>query len=418
MNDIETRYEIAKARYAEIGVDTEKALEELSKVKISLHCWQGDDIQGFVSDSSLSGGIQVTGNYPGKARNINELQQDIEKVLSLLPGSFKLNLHAIYVSNPLGNRDIDEIKPSDYEGWVEFAKKNHLGLDFNPTCFSHPMFKDNFTLSSPDKEVRDFWIKHCKASLKVGEYFGKELNEKCVTNIWIPDGMKDNPYSHLEARKRLTDSLDEILSTDYDKNHEIVAVESKFFGIGAESYTVGSNEFYLGYAIKHQIADTLDAGHFHPSEYISDKISSVLLYTPELLLHVSRPVNWDSDHVVIFDDELNRIAQSLVRDDLLSRTHIGLDFFDATINRIAAWVIGTRSTQKALLKAFLEPKEMMMKDENDLKYTKRLALTEELKAYPWNDVYDYYCYKNNVPVGKDWLEEVEKYEKEVLIERK
>ena len=418
MNDIETRYEIAKARYAEIGVDTEKALEELSKVKISLHCWQGDDIQGFVSDSSLSGGIQVTGNYPGKARNINELQQDIEKVLSLLPGSFKLNLHAIYVSNPLGNRDIDEIKPSDYEGWVEFAKKNHLGLDFNPTCFSHPMFKDNFTLSSPDKEVRDFWIKHCKASLKVGEYFGKELNEKCVTNIWIPDGMKDNPYSHLEARKRLTDSLDEILATDYDKNHEIVAVESKFFGIGAESYTVGSNEFYLGYAIKHQIADTLDAGHFHPSEYISDKISSVLLYTPELLLHVSRPVNWDSDHVVIFDDELNRIAQSLVRDDLLSRTHIGLDFFDATINRIAAWVIGTRSTQKALLKAFLEPKEMMMKDENDLKYTKRLALTEELKAYPWNDVYDYYCYKNNVPVGKDWLEEVEKYEKEVLIERK
>ncbi len=418
MNDIETRYEIAKARYAEIGVDTEKALEELSKVKISLNCWQGDDIQGFVSDSSLSGGIQVTGNYPGKARNINELQQDIEKVLSLLPGSFKLNLHAIYVSDPLGDRDIDEIKPSDYEGWVKFAKKNHLSLDFNPTCFSHPMFKNNFTLSSPDKEVRDFWIKHCKASLKVGEYFGKELNEKCVTNIWIPDGMKDNPYSHLEARKRLTDSLDEILATDYDKNHEIVAVESKFFGIGAESYTVGSNEFYLGYAIKHQIADTLDAGHFHPSEYISDKISSVLLYTPELLLHVSRPVNWDSDHVVIFDDELNRIAQSLVRDDLLSRTHIGLDFFDATINRIAAWVIGTRSTQKALLKAFLEPKEMMKKDENDFKYTKRLALTEELKAYPWNDVYDYYCYKNNVPVGKSWLEEVEKYEKEVLRKRK
>lgn len=418
MNDIETRYKIAKSRYAEIGVDTEKALAELSKIKISLHCWQGDDIQGFVSDSSLSGGIQVTGNYPGKARNINELQQDIEKVLSLLPGSFKLNLHAIYVSNPLGNRDIDEIKPSDYEGWIEFAKKNHLGLDFNPTCFSHPMFKDNFTLSSPDKKVRDFWIKHCKACLKVGEYFGKELNEKCVTNIWIPDGMKDNPYSHLEARKRLSDSLDEILATDYDKDYEIVAVESKFFGIGTESYTVGSNEFYLGYAIKHQIADTLDAGHFHPSEYISDKISSVLLYTPELLLHVSRPVNWDSDHVVIFDDELNRIAQSLVRDDLLSRTHIGLDFFDATINRIAAWVIGTRSTQKALLKAFLEPKEMMKNDENDLKYTKRLALTEELKAYPWNDVYDYYCYKNNVPVGMNWLEEVEKYEKEILSERK
>lgn len=418
MNDIEKRYEIAKARYKEIGVDTEKALEELSKVKISLHCWQGDDIQGFVSDASLSGGIQVTGNYIGKARNIAELEQDIEKVLSLLPGSFKLNLHAIYVSSSLKDRDIDEIKPSDYESWVKFAKKNHLGLDFNPTCFSHPMFKDNFTLSSPNKEVRDFWIRHCKASLKVGEYFGKELNEKCVTNIWIPDGMKDNPYSRLEARKRLEDSLDEILSTAYDKRYELVAVESKFFGIGAESYTVGSNEFYLGYAIKHQIADTLDAGHFHPSEYISDKISSVLLYTPELLLHVSRPVNWDSDHVVIFDDELNRIAESLVRDDLLSKTHIGLDFFDATINRIAAWVIGARSTQKALLKAFLEPIEMMKQDENNLEYTKRLALTEELKAYPWNDVYDYYCYKHNVPVGKEWLTEVKKYEEEVLKERK
>ena len=418
MNDIETRYKLAKEKYAKIGVDTDKALEELSKIKISLHCWQGDDINGFVSNTSLSGGIQVTGNYLGKARNILELQQDIEKILSLLPGSFKLNLHAIYVSNPLENRDIDEIKPSDYDGWIKFAKKNHLGLDFNPTCFSHPMFKDNFTLASPNKEVRDFWIRHCKASLKVGEYFGKELNEKCVANIWIPDGMKDNPYSHLEARKRLKNSLDEILSTNYDKKYELVSVESKFFGIGAESYTVGSNEFYLGYAIKNQIALTLDSGHFHPSEYISDKISSVLLYTPELLLHVSRPVNWDSDHVVIFDDELNRIAQSLVRDDLLNKTHIGLDFFDATINRIAAWVVGTRSTQKALLKALLEPKEIMKKDENNFEYTKRLVLIEELKGYPWNDVYNYYCYKNNVPVGEDWLNEVNKYEKEVLSERK
>ncbi len=418
MLDVEKRYLLAKEKYKTIGVDTDKALENLDKVKISLHCWQGDDIQGFVSQDALSGGIQVTGNYPGKARNIDELQQDIKKVLSLLPGHFKLNLHAIYVSRPLGNRDIDELVPSDFEGWIDFAKENKIGLDFNPTCFSHKMYKDNFTLSSPDKEVRDFWIRHCKACVKIGDYIGKELKEKCVTNIWIPDGMKDNPYSHLEARKRLEASLDEIISTPYDKNNELLAVESKFFGIGAESYTVGSSEFYLGYAIKNQIADTLDSGHFHPSEYISDKISSVLMYTPELLLHVSRPVNWDSDHVVIFDDELNRIAQSLVRDNLLDRTHIGLDFFDATINRIAAWVVGTRATQKALLKAFLEPHEEMIKDENDIKYTKRLVLSEELKAYPWGDVYDYYCYKNNIPVGETWLEEVDKYENEVLSKRK
>lgn len=418
MLDVEKRYLLAKEKYKNIGVDTDKALEELDKVKISLHCWQGDDIQGFVSQDALSGGIQVTGNYPGKARNIDELQQDIKKVLSLLPGHFKLNLHAIYVSRPLGDRDIDELVPSDFDGWIDFAKENKIGLDFNPTCFSHKMYKDNFTLASPDKEVRDFWIRHCKACVKIGDYIGKELNEKCVTNIWIPDGMKDNPYSHLEARKRLEASLDEIIATPYDKNNELLAVESKFFGIGAESYTVGSSEFYLGYAIKNQIADTLDSGHFHPSEYISDKISSVLMYTPELLLHVSRPVNWDSDHVVIFDDELNRIAQSLVRDNLLSRTHIGLDFFDATINRIAAWVVGTRATQKALLKAFLEPHEEMIKDENDIKYTKRLVLSEELKAYPWGDVYDYYCYKNNIPVGEAWLEEVSKYENEVLSKRK
>lgn len=418
MNQIEERYQIAKARYQEIGVDTDKALEELDKVRISLHCWQGDDIQGFLSKASLSGGIQVTGNYPGKARNLEELQQDVEKVLSLLPGHFKLNLHAIYVSRPLEGRDIDELVPEDFQGWVDWAKKNHVGLDFNPTFFSHRMYQNNFTLASPDQEVRDFWIRHGKACVRIGDYFGKELGEKCVTNIWIPDGMKDNPYSRLEARKRLESALDEITDTPYDKNNELLAVESKFFGIGAESYTVGSSEFYLGYAIKHQIADTLDSGHFHPSEYISDKISSALMYTPELLLHVSRPVNWDSDHVVIFDDELNRIAQALVRDDLLARTHIGLDFFDATINRIAAWVIGTRATQKALLKAMLEPKEEMKKLEENFGYTRRLALTEEFKAMPWADVYDYYCYRNHVSTGADWLRDVEAYEKDVLSLRK
>ena len=418
MNQIEERYQIAKARYQEIGVDTDKALEELDKVRISLHCWQGDDIQGFVSKASLSGGIQVTGNYPGKARNLEELQQDVEKVLSLLTGHFKLNLHAIYVSRPLEGRDVDELVPEDFQGWVDWAKKNHVGLDFNPTFFSHRMYQNNFTLASPDQEVRDFWIRHGKACVRIGDYFGKELSEKCVTNIWIPDGMKDNPYSRLEARKRLESALDEITDTPYDKNNELLAVESKFFGIGAESYTVGSSEFYLGYAIKHQIADTLDSGHFHPSEYISDKISSALMYTPELLLHVSRPVNWDSDHVVIFDDELNRIAQALVRDDLLARTHIGLDFFDATINRIAAWVIGTRATQKALLKALLEPKEEMKKLEENFGYTRRLALTEEFKAMPWADVYDYYCYRNHVSTGADWLRDVEAYEKDVLSLRK
>ena len=418
MNRLEERYQIAKERYAEIGVDTDKAMENLDKVKISLHCWQGDDIQGFVSDASLSGGIQVTGNYPGKARNIEELQKDVEKVLSLLPGHFKLNLHAIYVSRPLDGRDIDELVPEDFHGWVDWAKKNKVGLDFNPTFFSHRMYKDNFTLASPDKEVRDFWIRHGKACVRIGDYFGRELKEKCVTNIWVPDGMKDNPYSRLEARKRLEASLDEILDTPYDKKNELLAVESKFFGIGAESYTVGSAEFYLGYAIKHQIADNLDSGHYHPSEYISDKISSVLMYTPELLLHVSRPVNWDSDHVVILDDELNRIAQALVRDQLMERTHIGLDFFDATINRIAAWVIGTRATQKALLRAYLEPRDKMIEMENHVEYTKRLALTEEFKAMPWADVYDYYCYKNHVPVGSMWLSEVEDYERNVLSRRK
>lgn len=414
---IEERYRLAKEKYAEIGVDTEKALKAMDDVRISLHCWQGDDIQGFINDSALSGGIQVTGNYPGKARNIEELQKDVEKVLSLLPGKFNLNLHAIYPSRSLEGRDIDELVPEDFTGWVDWAKENNVGLDFNPTCFSHKMYKDNFTLSSPDKEVRDFWVKHCKACVRIGDYFGRELGIKCTTNIWIPDGMKDNPYSRLEARKRLTESLDQIIAEPYDKNNELLAVESKFFGIGAESYTVGSSEFYLGYAIKNQIADNLDAGHYHPNEFISDKISSVLMYTPELLLHVSRPINWDSDHVVIFDDELNRIAQALVRDNLMERTHIGLDFFDATINRIAAWVIGTRATQKAILKAYLEPTETMIKEENNLEYTNRLAMTEEMKSYPWGDVYDYYCLTHDVKVGTDWMEDVKTYENEVLRKR-
>ncbi|MDD7707435.1 MAG: L-rhamnose isomerase [Candidatus Enterosoma sp.] len=415
--EIEQRYLLAKEKYARVGVDTDLALKKLEDVAISVQCWQGDDIQGFISDASLSGGIQVTGNYPGKARNLKELQMDIEKAFSLIPGKKRLNLHAIYVSSPLEGRDIDQLEAKDFQGWIDWAKKENIGLDFNPTCFSHPMYKDNFTLASPDEEVRSFWVRHCKACVKIGDDIGRQLNDKCVTNIWIPDGMKDNPYSHLEARERLMKSLDEILATPYSKENELLAVESKFFGIGAESYTVGSSEFYLGYAIKNQIGICLDAGHFHPNEFISDKISSALMFVPELLLHVSRPVYWDSDHVDIFDDELQRIAQSLVRENALSRTHIGLDFFDATINRIASWVIGTRSTQKALLKAFLEPKEELLKIENDCNYTKRLMLTEELKAYPWGDVYNYFLESHGVKSDEDWYQDVEEYEKEVLSKR-
>ncbi|MFA6861671.1 MAG: L-rhamnose isomerase [Bacilli bacterium] len=409
-------YKDAKNQYAKLGVDTDNAIQELSNIPISIQCWQGDDIQGFMSADSLSGGIQVTGNYPGKARNISELRQDLEEVMRLVPGQKRVNLHAIY-ADCKKKKDIDQLEPEDFKTWVDWAKKEQIGLDFNPTCFSHPMYQNNFTLSSPDKNVRDFWIRHCRASLKIGDYFGKELHNRCVTNIWIPDGFKDNPIDRYTPRKRLMDSLDEILKDSYDKKNELVSVESKFFGIGAESYTTGSNEFYLGYAIKNQIGLTLDSGHFHPNEFISDKISSVLLYVPELLLHVSRPVNWDSDHVVILNDELDGIAQSLIRNDLIKRTHIGLDFFDATINRIAAWVIGIRSTQKALLKAYLEPTDELKKMEYGFDYTDRLALTEELKSYPFAAVYNYYCELNKVPVGIDWVAKTKDYEKQILSKR-
>lgn len=415
--ELEERYEAAKAKYAKLGIDTDKAIKALDNVTISLHCWQGDDVHGFVNSHALNGGIEVTGDYFGKARSLEELQEDIEEVIQLLPGHFKVNLHAIYPSSPLNGRDIDDLRPEDFQGWVNWAKKNRIALDFNPTFFSHPMYQDNFTLASPKKDVRDFWIRHGKACLRIGDYFGRELNSRCITNIWIPDGMKDNPYSYLEARKRLVDSLDQILEEPYDKANQLVAVESKFFGIGAESYTVGSHEFYFGYASKHQLALTLDSGHFHPNESIADKISSSLLYVPEVLLLVSRPVNWDSDHVVILDDKLNDLAQALVRDNLLDKAHIALDFFDATIDRIAAWVIGVRSMQKALLKAFLEPTAKMIADETALKYTERLALTEELKSYPWGDVYDYYCYKRHVPVATEWLINIKGYEQNILSKR-
>lgn len=417
MNNIEKEYLQVKEEYAKLGVDTDKALERLSKIKISLHCWQTDDVIGFLSGNSLSGGIQTTGNYPGKARNVKEIREDLEEALSLLPGNYKINLHAIYADTD-EKIDLDQIEPRHFASWVDWAKKNHVGLDFNPTCFSHSKASSGFTLSSNDDEIRNFWIEHCKRARKIGEYFGKELGEPCVTNIWVPDGYKDIPYDRLAPRVRLKESLDEILKEKIDPKYNIDAVESKVFGIGVEAYTTGSNEFYVGYATKNNIALTLDAGHYHPTEYISDKISSVSLYVPHILLHVSRPVRWDSDHVVLFDDELNEIARSLIRNNIIEKTSVGLDYFDASINRINAYVVGVRSTLKAFLRALLEPTEELKRIENDGNYTDRMFITERLKTMNFGKVFDYYCYKNGVPVGMDALEEIHRYEKDVLSKRR
>lgn len=410
-------YEAAKARYAAVGVDTDAVLEKLQNVKISMHCWQGDDVKGFLTpNGELTGGIMSTGNYPGAAHTPDELRADLEKAYSLIPGKHKLNLHAIYLDTD-ETVDLDEIEPKHYEKWVNWAKEQGIGLDFNPTFFSHPMMKDGFTLSHPDKSVRDFWIEHGKRSRRVAEYFGKELGETCYTNFWVPDGFKDNPIDRLAPRKRLMESLDEIFSEEIDEKYNVDTVESKLFGLGAEAYTVGSHEFYMGYGLTRHKTILLDAGHFHPTEVISNKISSLALFSNRLMLHVSRPVRWDSDHVVIMDDELQEIAKEIVRNDLLERTAIGLDFFDGTINRIAAWVVGTRNTQKALLKAMLEPTQNLKDLENHFDFTSRLVLTEELKDFPYSDVWNYFCLKNNVPVGLDWFEEVKEYEAKILAER-
>ena len=415
--NIEKAYELAKEQYAAIGVDTDAVLGQLQKAVISMHCWQGDDVGGFLfKDIALSGGIQTTGNYPGKANTAEELRADINKAMSLIPGRQKLNLHAIY-ADTAEKVDLDALEPHHFESWVQWAKEQKTGLDFNPTCFSHPMADSGFTISSADKAVRDFWIRHCKQSRKIANYFGEQLGETAVTNFWFPDGYKDIPIDREAPRYRMMTALDEVFADQYDEKNTRDALESKVFGIGAESYTVGSNEFCLGYAVSRRKMYCLDAGHFHPTEVISDKIPSTLLFTDRLLLHVSRPVRWDSDHVVIMDDELLAIAQSLVRTGLIDRTYIGLDFFDASINRIAAWVIGTRNMQKALLRAMLEPTEALKKIELEGDYTARLALTEEYKTYPFGAVWDYFCFKNNVPVQANWLAEVRRYEKEVLAKR-
>ncbi len=411
MSSIKEHYRIAKNFYAQIGINTDEAIRRLREIKISLQCWQGDDVEGFLfKENQLSGGIQVTGNYPGKARNAKELREDLKFALSLIPGNHKVNLHAIYADTK-EKVDLDKLEPKHFASWVKWAKENSLGLDFNPTCFSHVKASSGFTLSSINEEIRNFWIKHCQASRRIGEYFGKELGQKSVVNIWIPDGFKDTPVDRYGPRLRLMKSLDKIFEEKLNEDYFCDSLESKLFGIGSEAYTTGSNEFYLGYAVKNNKAICLDSGHFHPTELVSDKISSVLLYTKELLLHISRPMRWDSDHVVILDDELFAIASSLVRNDLVNRTHIGLDYFDGSINRVAAWVIGVRSVQKSLLRAFLEPIDYLKQVELEGDYTSRLAILNELKTYPYGAVYDYFCETEGVETKMNWLEKVKNHEK-------
>ena len=415
---IEKAYEAARQRYAELGVDTDKAMERLSSKAISLHCWQGDDVGGFEkAEEWLSGGgIMATGAYPGRARTADELRMDLEKALSLIPGKHRLNLHAMY-GQTKGKVERNELSAEHFAAWIDWAKANGLGMDFNGTFFSHPKAESGFTLSSADEEIRQFWVEHGIACRKIGAAVGKELGTPCVTNLWIPDGYKDIPVDRKAPRERLKKSLDEIFAEPMDRSCLLDAVESKLFGIGSESYVVGSHEFYMGYAIENKILLCLDTGHFHPTEVVSDKISSVLTFLDEILLHVSRGVRWDSDHVVILSDELRAIAEQIIRGDYLQRVHIGLDFFDASINRIAAWVIGTRCMLKALLIALLEPADKLRQMEINGDYTSRLAMLEELKTLPFGAVWDYYSTKQDVPPGPDWMDEIKVYEKDVLSKR-
>jgi len=416
-SDIQSAYNLARDRYAALGVDTEKALASLEKVSISLHCWQRDDVGGFENPGGeLSGGIAATGNYPGKARTADELRKDLDVVYSLLPGSHRLNLHAIYLESD-SKVERNTIEPRHFSGWKDWAKEKGHGVDFNPTCFSHPKSADGFTLAHRDEDIRQFWVEHCIASRKIGEYFGKELGTPAVTNIWIPDGYKDSPADRQTPRRLLLESLDTILAETIDPRYNLDAVEPKLFGIGSESYVVGSMEFYTAYAVSRKILLTLDSGHFHPTETIADKISSMLIFLDELLLHVSRGVRWDSDHVVTFNDDTQAIANEIVRNNALERVHIGLDYFDASINRIAAWTIGARNTLRALLVALLEPQAMLRQFEIEGDFSSRLALQEELKSMPFSAVWDQYCWKKGVPVGMDFMIAIKDYEKKELSKR-
>ena len=410
-------YELAKEMYAKLGVDTDLAMQKTAEVPVSIQCWQGDDVIGFENTSgSLSGGIQTTGNYPGRARTIDELRADFEVAMKMIPGIKRLSLHAVYLdSDTPVSRDQQEGK--HFDSWIDWAKNVGIKLDFNPTCFSHPLSADGFTLSHHDEAIRKFWIDHVIASRKIGEYIGKKLDDRVLNNIWVPDGFKDTPVDLYAYRARLADSLDKIFAYNIDDKYCADGLESKVFGIGVESATVGSNEFYVAYAAKNNRMPTFDTGHYHPTEVVSDKIPAAMALFNELMLHVSRPVRWDSDHVVIFDDELKKIMSEIVRGGFEKRVHIGLDYFDASINRVAAWVIGSRNTQKALLNAYLEPTAMLKKLELEGDYTSRLAILEELKSMPFSAVWNMYCEKQGVPTGSAWLCDVKKYEADVLSKR-
>ena len=411
-------YSLAQERYAQLHVDTEAALQRLAAIPISMHCWQGDDVGGFENSGiGLDGGVAVTGNYPGRARTIDELRADLDKAFSLIPGKQRVALHASYAD--LGGKKVERnvLEPEQFQSWIDWAKQGGIGLDFNSTFFSHPLASEGLTLSHADKGIRQYWIEHAIVCRKIGAEMGRQLGTPCVTNVWIPDGSKDLPADRLAPRERLARALDAVFAEPIDEAYHLDAVESKLFGIGAEAYTVGSFEFYLGYAIKNRKLLCLDAGHFHPTETLADKISSVLMFAPGLLLHVSRGVRWDSDHVVILDDALRATMEEIVRGGFLDRTHIGLDYFDATINRVAAWVIGTRNALKALLLALLEPTEQLRAAENAKDYTSRLALMEELKTLPFGAVWDEHCRRQDVPVGAAWLEEVKAYERKHLAGR-
>ena len=412
-------YEIAKEQYAAIGVDVETIIEKLKNVNLSIHCWQADDVTGFEdSKGSLGGGLAVTGNYPGKATTIAEMRSDLEKVYSMVPGQHRLNLHAIYGEFDGKKVDRDEITKDHFQGWLDWGKENEIGIDFNGTFFSHPKANDGFTLSSKNKGNRDFWIEHLKRCREISAWIGKEQGSPCIHNTWIPDGMKDTPIDRFGHREILKNSLDEALSELYPKDYMKDAVEAKLFGIGSESYVVGSHEFYLGYAISRQILLCIDAGHFHPTEVVGDKISSVFQYVDELLLHLTRGVRWDSDHVITMNDETVLIAQEINRMDAFKKVNIGLDFFDASINRIGAYVSGIRSAQKSLLFALLEPTKKLLSLEENGQWFERLALLEEMKSKPFGAVWDYYCLVNEVPVAQDYISEVTEYEKKVLSTRK
>ncbi len=416
---IEKHYKLAKEQYAELGIDTDKVLEEMKNLDISLHCWQTDDVGGFEKAGAElgGGGIQVTGNFPGKARTIDQMRNDLDKVMSLLPGRQRLNLHAIY--GEFGGKpvDRDQIEVKHFQGWIDWAKERKIGLDFNCTCFSHPYADDGFTLSSRNERIRKFWVEHTKRCRKIAAEMGKQLGTPAVNNIWIPDGSKDTPVDRYTLRKLLKKSLDEIFAIKYPKKYLKDSIESKLFGIGSEAMVVGSHDFYLGYAIRNNTLITLDNGHFHPTEVVGDKISSILLYIDEILLHLTRGVRWDSDHVLTLNDELMLIAQEIIRCGALKRVNIGLDFFDGSLNRVGAYVIGTRSAQMAFMCALLEPFKMLSEFERDGKNFERLAYLELLKTMPFGAVYDYYCLINDVPAGEDYIKEIGKYESGVLMKR-